>query len=248
MGKKHLKRKPAPKFWPIHRKESIWTAKPKPGPHPVSSCLPLLLIVREVLGLARTRKEAKIIISKEKIKVDGKTRREELFSVGLMDVISIPEVERRYRILPSEKGLILHPIGEEEEGFKLCRIENKILVEGGHTQLNLHDGRNVLIQVKDPRKPEEDTYETFDSLKLNIPAQEVVGHMKLTDGASAIVIGGKNLGRHGKIVAIEKKRGQKRKNSLVTIEDARGKRFQAIMDFTFVVGDTQPWMSLPEVK
>ena len=110
-GKKHLKRKPAPRFWPIHRKELLWTIKPKPGSHPISRCIPLMLIVREMLGFAKTRKEAKTIISQEKIKVDGKTQREERFPVGLMDVVSIPEIEKAYRAIPSGKGLILHQIG-----------------------------------------------------------------------------------------------------------------------------------------
>lgn len=247
-GKKHLKRKPAPKFWPIHRKEFVWTIKPKPGPHPTSSCLPLALIIRDILGLAKTRKEAKAIISQGKMMVDGKVQRDELFSTGLMDIISIPEVEGTYRVLPSEKGLTLHSIEKDEAGFKLCRIENKTIVSGGHVQLNLHDGRNILIRVKAPKKPEEDVYRAMDTLKINVPDQEVVGHMKLVEGAPAIIVGGKNVGRHGKIVDIEKRLGQKRRKLLVTIEDVKGKRFQTTLDFVFVTGDAEPSISLPEVS
>jgi len=245
-GKKHLKRKPAPIFWPIHRKESIWTVKPIPGPHPLSRCIPLALIVRDMLEIAKTRKEAKTIISQEKIKVNGKVKREELFPVGLMDVISIPDTEKAYRVLPSEKGLILHPIGTDEAGFKLCRIENKTAVRGGHLQLNLHDGTSMLIRVKDPKKPEEDVYQTLDTLKLSIPDQEVTGHMKLTVGAPAIIIGGKNIGKYGKITAIEEKPSQKRRDLLVTIEDKNGNRFQTTLNFVFVLGDTEPSISLLE--
>lgn len=247
-AKRHLKRKPAPKFWPIHRKEFVWTAKPKPGPHPISGCMPILLIVREMLGFAKTRKEAKTIVSQGKIEVDGKTQREERFPVGLMDVISIPEIGKMYRVLPSEKGLILHPIEKEEAEFKLCRIENKTSIHGGHVQLNLYDGRNVLIQVKDPKKPGEDVCQTLDTLKIGLPAQEVIGRLKLAKGAPVIIIGGKNVGKHGKIVTVEEKPGQKRRNSLVTVEDANGNRFQTIMNFVFVIGDKKPVISLPEAS
>jgi len=246
-GKKHLKRKPAPKFWPIHRKEAIWTVKPKPGPHPLSLCIPLTLVVRDILKLAKTRKEAKTIISQGKMKVNGKIRREESFPIGLMDVISIPEIEKTYRILPSEKGLFLHSIGADEANFKLCRIEDKTVVRGGHIQLNLHDETNMLIRVGNPQKPEEDVYQTFDTLKLSIPDQKVIGHMKLTVGASAILVGGKNIGKYGKIIAIEEKPNQKRKDLLVTIEDKNGNRFQTTLNFVFVLGDTEPSISLPEV-
>ena len=244
--RKHLKREPAPRFWPIHRKESIWTLKPKPGPHSISRCIPLALIVREVLGYAKTRKEAKSIISQGKIRVDGKVQREERIPIGLMDVVSIPDAEKIYRILPSQKGLILHPIVKDEAEFKLCRIENKSVTNGGHVQLNLHDGRNILIQVEVPEKSEEDLYQTLETLKVNIPIQEVVGHLKLTEGTLAIIVEGKNRGRWGKIITLEQRPGQKRRSSLVTIEDKKGKRFQTILDYIFIVGDTKPSISLPE--
>ncbi len=242
--KKHLKRKPAPKFWPIHRKEKIWTVKPKSGPHPISNCIPLLLLIRETLGFAKTRREARIIISQEKIMVDGKTRREELFPVGLMDVVSIPDLKKTYRVLTSKKGLVLHPIEKKEAKIKLCRIENKNFVKEGQLQLNLHDGRNVMIQVKDPAKPVEDIYQTLGTLKINIPTQEIAGHIKLAKGAQVMIIGGKNIGKHGKIVTIEEKPNQKRRNSLVTIEDADGKSFQTIMNLIFAVGDAEPAVAL----
>jgi len=248
-GKRHLKRKPAPKFWPIHRKEAVFAVKPKPGPHPFSRCIPLTLIARDILGIAKTRQEAKKIISQGKIWVDGKVRKEDQFPTGLMDVISIPDMEKVYRVLPSKKGLTLYPVGKKEEaGFKLCRIENKTTVKGGHIQLNLHDGRNVLIRVKDANHPEEDVFETLDTLKISLPNQEITGHFKLKEGAPAIIIDGKNIGKFGKIVAIEKRPGQKRRKTLVTIEDSIGNRFQTTMDYIFVVGDKQPHISLTEAS
>jgi len=246
-GKKHLKRKPAPKLWPIHRKEAVWTVKPKPGPHPLSRCIPLVLVFRDMLRFAKTRKEANTVISQGKIKVNGKIRREELFPVGLMDVISTPETEKAYRVLPSEKGLILHPIETDETGFKLCRIEDKSIVRGGHVQLNLNDGTNILVQVKDPKNPEEDVYQTMDTLNLSIPDQEILGHVKLAVGAPAIIIGGKNVGKYGKITAIEEKPSRKRRELLVTIQSKNGNRFQTTLNFIFLLGDTEPSISLPEV-
>ncbi|MFB0567160.1 MAG: 30S ribosomal protein S4e [Candidatus Bathyarchaeia archaeon] len=248
-GKRHLKRKPAPKFWPIHRKEAVFTVRPKSGPHPISKCVPLALIVRDTLGIAKTRREAKKIISQGKIWVDGKVQKEDLFPTGLMDIISIPDMERTYRVLLSQKGLALYPFGKKEEaGFKLCRIENKTTVKGGHIQLNLHDGRNMLIRVKDASHPEEDVFQTLDTLKINFSNQEIAGHFKLSEGAPAIIIDGKNKGKFGKIAAIERRPGQKRRSALVTIEDSSGNRFQTSMDYIFVIGDKEPHMSLTEAN
>jgi len=242
----HLKRKPAPKMWPIHRKEAVWTVMPKPGPHSLSRSLPLVLIVRDMLKFAKTSKEAKNIISQGKITVNGKVRRDEHFLVGLMDVISVLDAKKSYRVLPSEKGLLLHPIDSDEAAFKLCRIEDKTVVKGGRVHLDLHDGSSYLIDVSKPENPEEDIYHTLDVLKLSVPDRELLGYMKLTVGAPAIVIDGKNIGQIGKVITIEKKPSKKRRDLLVTVKDIDGDQFQTILDFVFILGDAEPSIFLPE--
>jgi small subunit ribosomal protein S4e len=242
----HLKRKPAPRIWPIHRKEAVWTVMPKPGPHPLSRSLPLGLIVRDILGFAKTAKEAKSIISQGKIMVDGKIRRDERFLVGLMDVVSIPETREFYRVLPSRKGIFLHPIDSNEATFKRYRIENKTVIKDGHVHLELHDGSSFLISIDNPQNPEEDFYNTLDALKLSIPNRELLGNSKLVTGSPAMVIGGKNMGLVGKIEIIEKAEDKKRKDLLVTLKDLKGQQFQTILDFVFVLGETEPSTSIPE--
>lgn len=245
-GSKGLKRKPAPRFWPIHRKEFVWVVKPSAGPHSLESCLPLAIILRDILGFAKTRKEAKTIVSQGKIHVDGNIRREDNFPTGLMDVISIPDVDKHFRILPSKKGLILHPISKDEISFKLCRIENKTTVKNGHVQLNLHDGSNILVKVADPKNPQEDVYETLDTVKLSIPERQILEHIKLKEKDFAIITGGKNIGKYGRIVTIEGAKGKKRRNTLAIIEDEKGNRYQTILNFVFAIGEKQPLISLPE--
>ena len=247
-GKRHLKRKPAPRFWPIHRKEYVWTVKSKPGPHALNQSLPLAMAVRDILGFAETRKEAKNIVSQGKILVDGKPREELAFPLGLMDVISIPDAELYYRVLSHEKGFTLHPIEKDESAFKLCRVEKKTIVGHGYVQLNLHDGTNRLIRVADAKNPHEDVYETLGVLKVAVPSGEILGTMKLAKNAPALIIGGQNRGIHGKVVEIEEISGKKRRSLLTTVEDAAGKRFQTILDFIFVVGDGNQSISLPEGK
>jgi len=250
LGKKgktaRLKRKPAPRFWPIHRKEFLWVVKPSCGPHSLESCVPLSIVLRDILGVAETKKEAKIIVSQGKVYVDGKARRKENFPVGLMDVISIPDLNKFFRVVPSHKGLILHPINKEETGFKLCRIEDKSVVENGHIQLNLHDGSNKLLKVADAKNPQEDVYKTFDTLKIGFPEKQIVEHIKLKEGNFAVITGGKNIGKQGRIVEIEKVEAKKRMNDLVVIEDDEGNRYQTILNFIFSIGESQPLISLPE--
>lgn len=244
---KGLKRKPAPRFWPIHRKENEWIVRPSPGPHVIEKSLPIAIILRDIIGLAKTRKEAKMIVASGKVCVDGKIRREDNFPVGLMDVMSIPDADKYFRILPAEKGLILQPINKEETAFKLCRIENKTVLRNGQIQLNLHDGSNIQIKVADPKNPIEDVYKTFDTVKINLPDRQILEYIKMKEGYYAIITGGKNVGKYGKIIEIESVKGKKRRNSLVTIEDWKGNKYQTILNFTFAVGEANPAITLPEV-
>jgi len=245
-GSTGLKRKPAPRFWPIHRKEFVWVVKPSPGPHSLENCLPLAIVLRDILGFAKTRKEAKTIVSQGKVHVDGKVRRKDDFPVGLMDVIYIPDIDKCFRILPSSKGLVLHPISKEESNFKLCRIESKHVVKNGRRQLNLHDGSNILVKVADPKNPQEDIYKTLDTVKISLPERQILEHVKMKENDFAIITGGKNIGKYGKIIEIEETKGKKRRNDLVTIEDERTNRYQTILNLVFAIGEAQLLISIAE--
>lgn len=245
-GRRHFKREAAPGFWPIHRKKFTWTIKPDPGPHPINRCIPLGIIVRDMLGFAKTMREAKKILAQGKILVDGRIRRNEHFPTGLMDVISIPEINTNYRILPWEDGLVLHEIDEEEAKYKICRIENKVTVNGGYVQLNLHDGRNILIRDLSSDTSAGSIYHTLDTLKIGLLNQEILEHLRLDIGKIGLIVDGKNAGKNGIIKAIEEVRGQKRRRNLVTIEDTKGEIFQTILDYVFVIGEEKPVISLPK--
>jgi small subunit ribosomal protein S4e len=245
-GSTGLKRKPAPRFWPIHRKEFVWIVKPSAGPHSLQRCLPLAIVLRDILGFAKTRKEGKKIVSQGKVCVDGKVRRKDNFPVALMDAISIPDADKCFRILPSKKGLILHSIGKEEAVFKLCRIEDKTVTKKGQVQLNLHDGSNILVKVADPKNPQEDVYHAFDTVKISLPERQILEHVKMKENDFAIITGGKNIGEYGKIVELEGAKAKKRRNAFAIIEDEKGNRYQTILNFVFAIGEKQPIISLPE--
>ena len=118
----------------------------------------------------------------------------------------------------------------------MARVENKVVVRNG-VQIALHDGSNMLIKVADPKKPVEVDYETFDVLKVTFPEKQVVQSLKTREGNLAVITGGKNIGKQGKIVEIEKTVAKKRRQALVVIEDAQGVRYQTILDFIFTIGE-----------
>jgi small subunit ribosomal protein S4e len=147
--------------------------------------------------------------------------------------------------MPSHKGLYVAPISKEESNVSLLRVENKSTVRNG-VQIALHDGSVMLVKVADPKKPTEVTYETFDILKVTYPEKQVTETLKTKEGNLAIITGGKNIGKMGKIVEIEKTEAKKRRQALVVIEDSQGTRYQTIMEFVFSIGETAPMINTLE--
>jgi small subunit ribosomal protein S4e len=246
-GRKQQKRMSAPKIWPIHRKEAKWAVKSKAGSHGLNESLPLLILIRDILQYANTSREAKLVLSEGNVKVDGQVRREHNFPVGLMDVVEISKLNQFYRILPvPKKGLRPIPIGSEEASYKLCQIENKVTVKGGHLQINLHDGRNILIRTENPKTSPSELvpYKTRDTLKLSIPKQEILGHIPFKEKNFAIVIDGKNMGFQGKIKEIIPRFGPHA--SVVSLEAPDGTIFETALDYVFPVGESKPEIQLVE--
>ncbi|MGQ4870878.1 MAG: 30S ribosomal protein S4e [Candidatus Thorarchaeota archaeon] len=237
--KKHLKRLPAPKHWPIKRKHGKFTTRVIPGPHRKEECITLAILLREILGYAETMREVKSILNSRQVFVDGRVRHEPRFPVGVMDVIEIKSSGDRFRLLPKIRGgLRLVRIDEDEVGFKLCRIEKKMMVPGGRLQMTLHDGRNILLP--EGRSPSE--FHTLDTLKITVPEQKLIDSYPLKEGAYAIITQGKNIGIEGRIVAIERRFGTHA--STVTVEDPDGNRFQTALEYVFVVGNDKPEVAL----
>lgn len=207
----------------------------------MKTSIPLLYIVRDYLGYAKTAREARKILNEGRILVDGRVRRDYKFPVGIMDVVSIPETGEHYRVLPNRIGkLVLHPISEKEANIKPpLRISNKRMVKGAKVQLNLHDGSNHLVTVDD-----KDNYRTAYTVLMKVPDREVIEILPFDVGAYVFVTrGGKNVARKGKIVEV--RRFPMGWPDVVTIEDENGELFDTLKEYAFVVGKEKPEISLP---
>ncbi len=240
--KKHLKRLPAPKHWPIKRKHGKFTTRVIPGPHPKEESVTLAILLREILGYAETMREVKHILNSRQIYVDGKVRTEPRFPVGVMDTIEIKSSGEKFRLLPKTRGgLRLVRIDDNEIGIKLCRIEKKMMVSGGRLQMTLHDGRNILL----PEGHNPSELKTLDTVKITVPEQKLLESYPLKEGAYAVITQGKNVGIEGRIVAIERRFGTHA--STVTIEDPTGTRVQTALEYVFVVGTDKPEVRLESI-
>ena len=114
-----------------------------------------------------------------------------------MDTLSLPLINKHYRLILSEYGkLSLIEISEQEAKTKPSKIANKTCIKGKF-QLNMSDGRNLLTDKND--------YKTGDSLLIELPSQKIIKHLPLQKGAYIFLIGGKHLGAHGKVESIQEK-------------------------------------------
>ena len=186
----HLKRLLAPSFWRVPKKEKKWVVTPRAGPHPKSFSIPLSVILTHMINIANTTTEAKKIIRKGEVFVDGKRRKDYAYPAGLFDVVSVPKLKKHYRVVPREKGLGLVEI-EKDANLKICAIGSKSVLRKAKTQLNLHDGKNILV--------ENGNYKNGDSLLLELPSLKIIEHLPLEKGNVGLISRGTSAGQLGKI-------------------------------------------------
>ena len=182
MSSSHMKRLTMPRSWPLTRKTNIWVQKPNPGGHSDEMCMPLGIILRDVLGLAHSRREAKRMVATRKVMVDGRIETDSGRGVGLMDVLTVGD--DHYRCVLDENGKLRYrSISAKQSSSKLCRVVGKTTIRGGKTQVHLHDGRNIIVDDASEHK-------TGDSLKISLPEQQVLEHIKFGEGTRCMMIGG----------------------------------------------------------
>ena len=229
----HLKRLLAPKFWKVKKKQYTWVVSPRPGPHKKTECIPLLIIVRDILKLAETGKEAKSLVKKGEILVDGKIRKDPKYPVGLFDVVSIPKISKSWRVVISKKGLELKEIPKEEEKKKILKIKNITVVKGGKFQLNLNDGKNILVEKK--------AYSTGDSLLVELPSLKIIKHIPLAEGNLVLIIKGK---LSGEMLVVKKViPGEFRVPPKVMCESKTG-NVEVLKEHVIVVGENKPLITV----
>lgn len=222
MAKRHLKRIAAPATWMVNRKERKFIAMPK-GSFRMAMGMPLITVLKDVLKLVTTRKEGKRVLNSREILVNGKKRKDEKFTVGLMDVLTIKDIGKSYRMLLDRNNILrLVQVAESEASVKLGKVTGKRSVKKGRIQLALHDGRSLLGEA---------SHGTGDTVVLALPKGDVVQHLKLESGCLAYLIGGSNVGRTGVVGNIA---GDK-----VTIK-VGDETVEAAKRFVFVVGKDKP--------
>ena len=228
-GSKKLKRQMAPLFWGIHRKNKRFVITVMPGSHPKNRSIPTAILLRDVLNVVTTLREAKSVIYNGKVIVDGIIRKSLHHSIGLMDVVELQGVSDVYRLVPT-RGHTLQPIKIEtdEKSKKLVKVTSKTTIKGKKTQLGFHDGRTIIA---------ENDVNVGDSCLIQIPEQKIIDVIKLEKDSLVIVTRGINTGQVGHVNSINKATFTLSKRINLTIDK---KKFEMPADLVIAVGKKKP--------
>ena len=243
----HQKRLAVPKSWPVERKEETYTTKAAAGPHGEDG-VPLLIVLRDVLGYADSKKEARYALDQDSVLINGTAVSDERRPIGMFDIVAFVEREEYYRVFPDEGGrLSLTPIDAESAGSKLGKIVGKRQVPGGDTQLTLHDGRTLLVEdasayagndsiVVSNDDREEQSSSDHASGQSPRADTEIVAHFTYEEGALVTAVSGAHAGRIGTIDEIQVTPGSSANNVLIDAADGE-ERFETIEEYVVVIDE-----------
>lgn len=210
----HLKRSKMPVFWPIPRKENVWAVVTDRGPHSAARSVPLVIVLRDILKITSSAREAKGILNDGKVMVNGVCRKSYRYPIGPMDLVEIPDTKAAYRTVPSHLGFDFEVAKDKTV---LARITNKVAVKGKKIQYTTHNGLTLIADNK---------YKVGDTISLD-QSKKIKGHFPLAAGSAAIVTEGKLRGTRGTITEIGER---------VKLETADGQA-ETIKDYIFVTGE-----------
>ena len=229
----HLKRLNAPDSWHIAKKTTKFITKTAPGPHNANA-MPIAVWLRDHMGLARNLKEVKQILHQNDVIIHGRPCRDAKVGIGIFDIISLPKINKFYRILRDKNGRhVSIEIDAEAAKTRLCKVKNKTIVSGGKVQLNMRDGANLLA---------DNTYKAGDSIVLSLESEtrfKVVDHFPFVIGNMAMVIGGRHSGKVARIVDIVTIPGSV-PNKIILEDEATKARFDTIAPYIYMVGKQTP--------
>ena len=228
-GSKKLKRQMAPLFWGINRKNKRFAITVKPGSHSKNRSIPTALLLRDVLKVVTTLREAKSVIYNGKVNVDGIIRKSLHHSIGLMDVIELQGISDIYRLVPTH-GHILQPIkiDSSEKSKKIVKVTSKTTTKGKKIQLGFHDGRTIIA---------DNNVNVGDSCLIQIPEQKILDVIKLEKDSLVIVTRGANTGQIGHINNINEATFTLPKRINLTVDK---KKIEMPSDLVIAIGKEKP--------
>jgi len=225
--KLHLKRLFAPKDWMLSKLAGVFAPRPRAGPHKLRESLPLLVILRNRLKYALNARESQMILRQRLVNVDGRPRTDPKYPAGFQDVIEIPRTGDRLRVLYDAKGrFTLVKVSEKEANIKLLKVQKVWTTTGRIPVITTHDGHR--IRYPDP------SIRNGDSILYDFAEGKIKSVIPNRPGQIVMVSGGRNTGRVGEILTIQRHPGA---FDVTIIKDKQGHEFSTRSGNVFVIGN-----------
>jgi len=214
------------KVVPIHDKKSKeWIADTHPGPYGKNRAMPLVVLLREVLGVAANAKEAKIILMDRKVLVNGVARTDLNFPIGFMDIVAMPAADAYYKMGVKRGKLVPEKIEKDAAKVKLLKVTGKDTLKGNKVSVALHDGRNMLA---------DNNVSVGDTVEFDLGAKKMGKLLKFGKGAKCIITDGKHSGAEVVVEEIFPNSEGRAAEALVSAGD---ESFRTLANYLFVVGE-----------
>lgn len=210
----HINRQNIGKFWPVPRKGTKYLTV---SSHNQKGSIPLVVVMRDILKLVKTKKELEKVLHKKQIKINNKEISEVNYPVCLFDVLNVGG--KNYKTgLNEHKKFIFEEVSGKEAEIKVIKVVGKKVIGKDKVQVNLADGRNILIK---------EGIRVGDSVVYNFKDKKVEKIIKMEEGKRGFVVSGKHAGRKGKIDDIIE-RGGKSLAKIVVSEGSEGEKGKKI--------------------
>lgn len=182
-----------PKNWPVPRKGTTFVVKSNHG-----NGVPILVVLRDMLKLAKTRKEVKIALHAKTVLINQKEVLNDKNAVCLFDVLTLTPSKTNYKMSLSNKGKFdLVKIDEKETQEKIVKVQDKKILKGKRTQLNLSDGFNITTDT---------ACNINDSVIISFKDKKITSCLPLAEKAKVLIMAGKHAGTPGVITTVDKTR------------------------------------------
>lgn len=188
--RRHLKRHSMPTAWPTFRKTETFVTRPNPGSMKRKYVVPVSVFLRDVLKVVYTTKEAKYVVHKEFILVNGKVVQDIRAPIGLFDVVEITKLGAKYSFVFDTNGRI--KVIELKDSNVYTKVIGKTLVKGGKVQINTLNGFNVLVDSKEAKK-----IDTGSTIVVDAKTKKITSTLVLNEKSEVYVMDGKYKGQFG---------------------------------------------------
>ncbi len=216
----------------LQRKAHAWTIRQKPGAHTQDASVPLGFVVRDMLKLSNTLREARQIITKGNILVDGHVRKSYQFAVGLFDTVSIPSLKKHYRIVLDHKGrLKTLEASDAMVQSKPSKVIVKKKMPGQKLMIQTHDGKTF--------RDAQQSVRVGDSVLIK-EGNKISEHLSLVKGSHVFITGGTHVGEMAQVASIVE--GTMKRDKLVDLIEGKEK-FQTTAENVMVIdANTASWL------